>query len=285
MFKENNWLRTDHLVSPELSVFEVGYEDVVPRNPYKYEQLDYWLIHYIVAGEGLFFINDEVHSLKAGDGFVIPAFTDNNYYPLAGNPWSYRWIGVRGTGCEVVFAAAGFDPHRHTFHHPDIKSLSALFANSYAMFESNQLYGALGSFYQVISLLQHDYLAYGRLEATAEQQLVYRAVDYIEANYANPDLRIAAVADQVQVERSYLYKLFMKTLAIGPKDYLLQYRLNQATHLLRHSELTIAGVAARCGFTGYSQFSKAFSKVRHVSPSAFRKHYADSMEPIRKDWN
>lgn len=285
MFKENNWLRTDHLVSPELSVFEVGYEDVVPRSPYKYEQLDYWLIHYVVAGEGLFFINDEVHSLVAGDGFVIPPFTDNNYYPLVGNPWSYRWIGVRGSGCEAAFAAAGFGPHRHTYHHPDIKPLATLFAQSYAAFEADQLYGALGSFYQVISLLQHDWQERNRLETTAEQRLVYAAVDYIQANYVDPELRITAVADAVQIQRSYLYKLFMKTLAIGPKEYLMQYRLNQATHLLRHSELSIAGVAGQCGFTGYSQFSKAFSKFRHVSPSAFRKRYADTMAPIRTGWN
>lgn len=285
MFKENNWLRTDHLVGSELSVFEVGFEDVMPRSPYKYEQLDYWLIHYVVAGEGLFFINDEVHQLTAGDGFVIPPFTDNNYYPLVGNPWSYRWIGVRGSGAEAAFSAAGINSRNHIYHHPDIKPLASLFAKTYEYFEADHFYGALGSFYEIISTLQRDFEERSRLETTADQRLVYHAVDYIKAHYADADLRINEVAEAVQIERTYLYKLFMKNLAIAPKDYLMQYRMNQATHLLRHSELSIAAIATRCGFGSYSQFSRAFSKLRHVSPSAFRKRFTNAITPINTGWN
>lgn len=72
---------TDLKPSTELYIFECGFEHCTPRDPYQYEQIDYYLIHYIIKGEGSFFIKDKVYTLKSGDGFVIPPGTDSNYYP------------------------------------------------------------------------------------------------------------------------------------------------------------------------------------------------------------
>lgn len=285
MFKENNWLRTEKIISSEASIFEVGYEDVSPRSPYQYEQLDYWLIHFIVGGEGLFFINNEVHQLGRGDGFVIPPHTDNNYYPLVGNPWSYRWIGVRGTACEQIFRTAGFHHQHFTYHQEDIITLDKLFAQCYDDFESDHLYGAMGDFYQVINTLQYTHEEHVRREITGDQRIVREATDYIRANYRNPSLRISQVAEKVQVERSYLYKLFMQNLTLSPKAYLIQHRINAAANLLIHSQLSISEIAIQSGFTNYNQFSKTFSQYREVTPRAFRKRYASEMNPLHHTWN
>lgn len=272
MFKENKWLRTEKQISDELSIFEVGYEDVHPRSPYQYEQLDYYLIHFIVQGEGLFFINDELHQLSPGDGFMIPPLTDNNYYPLVGNPWSYRWIGVRGTAADKVFEAAGLGTDTFVYHHDDIQQFDHLFADVYTYFSNDHPYGALGRFYEIINLLETDKNQRNRLEVNCYQQYVLDATAIMHQHYQESDLHVNDIATTIQVERTYLYKLFRHYLGISPKEYLIQYRLNQATHLLRQTDLTIAQIAGQTGFSDYSQFSKIFSKYRHTSPSEFRKH-------------
>lgn len=281
MFKENKWLRTDHLISPELSIFEVGYEDVHPRAPYQYEQLDYYLLHFIVQGEGLFFINDELHQLSSGDGFMIPPHTDNNYYPLVGNPWSYRWIGIRGTAAATVLAAAGLGNGTYTYHHADVPQFDQLFANVYQDFATDHLYGALGQFYELINLLAIDHEQTSRMDVSLHQQFVLDAADIIQQRFQEPDLRIQDIAADIQIERTYLYKLFRHYLGIAPKDYLIQYRLNHATQLLRHTTLPINQVAVQSGFTDYSQFSKTFSRYRHLSPSEFRKQTTVPLTPTR----
>jgi len=283
MFKENKWLRTDKVISEELSIFEVGYEDVHPRAPYQYDQLDYYLIHFIVQGEGLFFINDELHQLSRGDGFMIPPHTDNNYYPLVGNPWSYRWIGVRGSAADKIFKAAGLGTGNFVYHHENIRQLDQLFAGVYDYFANDHLYGALGRFYEIINLLGIDHDQRNRLDVNCYQQYVLDATAIMHQHYQESDLRVSDIATTVQVERTYLYKLFMHYLGISPKDYLIQYRLNQATHLLRHSSLSIAQIANQTGFSDYSQFSKMFSKYRHVSPSEFRKQF-DTEQLAPQNW-
>ncbi|MGK4179994.1 AraC family transcriptional regulator [Lapidilactobacillus dextrinicus] len=284
MFKENKWLRTDNLISDELSIFEVGYEDVRTRAPYQYEQLDYYLIHFIVHGEGLFSIENETHQLGRGDGFVIPPYTNNNYYPLAGNPWSYRWIGVRGTAAKKIFKNIGLGSGTYVYHHDDVHQLDQLFADVFDFFANDHLYGSLGKFYEIVSLLTDDYHQRSRVETTPEQQYMIEAVKIIQSQYTDPNLQIGQIAEIIKIERSYLYKIFMRHLAISPKTYLLQYRINQSTQLLLSSNLSIAEIATQTGFSNYSQFSKSFSKYRHISPTAFRKQFiSDEIVPF-KTW-
>ncbi len=271
MFKENKWLRTDQFVSSELSVFEVGYEDVHPRAPYQYEQLDYYLLHFIVQGEGLFFINNEIHQLSRGQGFLIPPYTDNNYYPLVGNPWSYRWIGVRGSGAKAIFEKAGLGKTNFIYQHEDIRQMDQLFAAAYDYFSRDHLYGALGKFYEIVSALIDDYQQETRLGLSPNQQYVIDAVEILKSEYTDSTLRIDTVAERVKVERTYLYRIFMRYLGVSPKSYLIQLRINQAIELLRNTNDAIGDIAIKVGFSSYVQFAKAFQKARQMSPSVFRK--------------
>ena len=101
--------------SNELYIYECGFEHCKPRDPYQYEQIDYYLIHYILDGEGLFFMDGKTYHLKKGDGFFIPPFTDNNYYPIAENPWVYRWIGINGTRAKELLNIWGFKDGNYLF--------------------------------------------------------------------------------------------------------------------------------------------------------------------------
>lgn len=282
MFKENKWLRTDQFVSSELSVFEVGYEDVHPRAPYQYEQLDYYLLHFIVQGEGLFFINNEIHQLSRGQGFLIPPYTDNNYYPLVGNPWSYRWIGVRGSGSKAIFEKAGLGKTNFIYQHEDIRQMDQLFAAAYDYFSRDHLYGALGKFYEIVSALIDDYQQETRLGLSPNQQYVIDAVEILKTEYTDSTLRIDTVAERVKVERTYLYRIFMRYLGVSPKSYLIQLRINQAIELLRNTNDAIGDIAIKVGFSSYVQFAKAFQKARQMSPSAFRKAISNGELSPRK---
>ena len=83
-------------ISEDFHLYECGYEECKPTKPYEFVPIDYWVIHYCIAGEGIFQIEDKQNHIKAGDIFMIPPYTKNKYYPLPENPWSYHWIGLRG---------------------------------------------------------------------------------------------------------------------------------------------------------------------------------------------
>ena len=54
-------------------------------------------------------------------------------------------------------------------------------------------------------------------------------------------LTIQWLADQVRVDRTYLYRLFKEEVGICPKEYLTQYRIRMATVMLSTTNQSIKG--------------------------------------------
>lgn len=282
-YRENNWLRTQIFPSKELSIFEVGYEHVKPREPYQYQPLDYYLIHFITEGDGIFIINDEVHQLSAGEGFFIPPHTVNNYFPLESNPWSYYWIGVKGSKAREIFSHARLGKNKFTYKFNDIDLLKSLFQRCYDYFDQKEWLGSIGVFYEIITLINRqtqDELSFSQ----PEQTYIEDAIKYIKNNYANSSLTIRKIAELEKIDRTYLSRLFQRHLTISPRKFLIQYRLNVAADLLIHSSYSISDIAIKCGFSDYTQFSKTFSKNRHISPSNFRKEFRNGHFEPQSNW-
>lgn len=65
-------------ISEDFHLYECGYEECKPTKPYEFVPIDYWVIHYCIAGEGIFQIEDKQNHIKAGDIFMIPPYTKIN---------------------------------------------------------------------------------------------------------------------------------------------------------------------------------------------------------------
>jgi AraC-like DNA-binding protein/mannose-6-phosphate isomerase-like protein (cupin superfamily) len=100
--------------------------------------------------------------------------------------------------------------------------------------------------------------------------LVERSLGFIHAHYAR-DFGIDDLAGEVAVSPSYLFRLFKKTLRVTPMHYRNIVRVDKAKLLLADQSLTVDEVAERVGFTDPKYFSRLFSHLVGVSPSAYRK--------------
>ncbi|WP_182199918.1 AraC family transcriptional regulator [Paraliobacillus salinarum] len=271
--------QTEEALNQEFYVYECGYEDVKPRDPYQYEPIDYYLIHYIEEGEGLFFINDEVHHLGEKEGFIIPPNTKNNYYPLVGNPWSYRWIGFKGTRCQELFQKCGFLKNSNTgtgnyiYRFDDIEKLSTIFKNVYEYSDNQMPYAALGESYHLINVLIEQHEADLRYKVTNAENYIQQAIDITIKRFNDPNFSIEVLTSELQIERSYLFRLFKKYLNISPKNYLIQARIKKSTELLRRSSSSVEEIAYLVGFNNPSHFSRQFSKYKGISPSKYRSQF------------
>ena len=103
-----------------------------------------------------------------------------------------------------------------------------------------------------------------------KNEIVRRTVGVIRSNYFEK-LTIQWLADQVRVDRTYLYRLFKKEVGICPKEYLTQYRIRMATVMLSTTNQSIKEISYACGFTDTSLFSICFKKYLGFTPQQFRK--------------
>lgn len=258
--------------SNELYIFECGYEHCAPREPYQYEQIDYYLIHYILKGEGLFFMDGKCHHLKAGDGFFIPPNTDNNYYPLENDPWVYRWIGINGFKAKELLSICGFKNDNYIFHYSKDDKLDNYFKMIYESCSENKLYKALGYLYQTLSLLMEDHYESELTNVPPYQEYVSKAIGFIKNNY-NKNITVSDVSDYLNIDRSYFYKIFKLSMMITPQQYIIEYKIEKSCALLRKSSYSIKEISDLIGFSSQSYFSKIFKRTLNMAPIEYRKMF------------
>ena len=93
---------------------------------------------------------------------------------------------------------------------------------------------------------------------------------YVQDHLAD-DLSVRTLARTVGMSEFHFAHAFRATTGLPPHRYVLEQRLGHAKSLLRDSELPLADIAARVGFSSQSHFSVAFHRHAGITPREFRK--------------
>lgn len=96
-----------------------------------------------------------------------------------------------------------------------------------------------------------------------------RARDLADRRYAEP-LDLAALAAAAGCSRHHFLRSFAAAYGETPGRYLTRRRVERATDLLRCTTLTVTEVCMLVGFTSLSSFTRRFTALVGVSPSAYR---------------
>lgn len=109
-------------------------------------------------------------------------------------------------------------------------------------------------------------------EGGHEEQLSYaeRAVQMIQRYYAE-DISLQSVASQINVNPSYLSRVFKQEKGENFISYLTRVRIERAKVFLESRKYKVYEVADKVGYHNYTYFSKIFKKIVGVSPEEFRR--------------
>lgn len=95
------------------------------------------------------------------------------------------------------------------------------------------------------------------------------AVAFIVDHLTDPELTVQAVADAVHLSPRQLARVFGEH-GVSPSRYITDTRMRRAARLLAAGEHTVQEVAAMCGYSSVSHFSRTFTAHSTQSPSAYR---------------
>ena len=118
---------------------------------------------------------------------------------------------------------------------------------------------------------QSQYSAPLRLQA-AQTPSVRELVAWAAEHPAN-DLSVPALAQRVGKSPRHLSRVFRKELGVGPGEAIEQLRLEAARRALQQSRAGLKEIADRCGFSSAEVLRRAFLRVLHVTPSAYRARF------------
>ena len=99
-------------------------------------------------------------------------------------------------------------------------------------------------------------------------------VGFLQQNYGS-DVSLLDVARHAGMSTSYLCRLFKKELGTTVNAFLTRIRIDQSKKLLE-TDMDIAEIAERCGFSDQSYFTKVFRQTEGMTPLKYRKNSQNS---------
>ncbi|MDT2834914.1 response regulator [Vagococcus carniphilus] len=105
--------------------------------------------------------------------------------------------------------------------------------------------------------------------------LCVSAINTIEEHYANKDLNLTSVANDLFVDNSYLSKQMKKFTGKSFNDYLTHYRIKKAKELLSQTSIryTIQEIGERVGYPNQHYFSRLFKQQTQLTPTQYRDQF------------
>lgn len=241
----------DHDICPDDSAF---------LNPVHYHDL--YEIYFITEGTCDYFIDNRSYHLLPGDLVLIPeGVIHNTVYHNTGHA---RML----INCSGRYIPAAVRPKFYLYRNPEtVERLHEIFRTieQEYRFPDRLSEDAIHCHMQLLFFLiaRHTNTCPPVEEAN---ETVARAAAYLQKNFAS-DVSLPKIAAMAAVSPEHFSRLFKKETGFGFREYLNLLRLQKAEQLLKQSPgLSVAWIAAECGFADSNYFSVKFKKMYGVSP-------------------
>ncbi len=234
-----------------------GREACKPSHRFGPAARNFWLLHYIVDGEGVYRTERGEYRLGASQVFVIRPGELVYYEADVENPWTYIWVGFESTVAmpEIL--------QKDTFALPQAKALFESLPRTKAMMAGKEAY-LCGKIWELLWILSSGPKTAGRKELYIQQ-----AKNYIESEYMT-GITVNELAARLGLDRSYFSNLFKEAEGKTPQHYLCEVRMRQAALQLMEQRYTVTETAISVGYSDVFAFSRMFRRHFGMPPSQYR---------------
>lgn len=101
---------------PDLTVLFSGEGKPVPGHKMGPSVHDYYLIHTVIDGKGIFQSGSNSQVCGTGDTFVIFPGVLFSYQADMEQPWTYVWVALQGEAVQQLFKEVGITPDKPLIH-------------------------------------------------------------------------------------------------------------------------------------------------------------------------
>lgn len=122
-----------------------------------------------------------------------------------------------------------------------------------------------------------SYLCMERMVTLRQQELPVQIDEYIQAHFTE-NLDAMQLAKHFGIGKTQLYEIARQNYGIGIAAHIRNLRIEKARRLLsEQSGLTLAEIAAECGFEDYNYFITVFKRMTGVPPKAYANSIGKSL--------
>lgn len=273
---------------PEVENHSFFYIDqrVEPSLEAKLHCHDAWELYYVIRGHGNRMAGDTLQPFTAGDVALIP--------PSMLHRWEYAVDDVDKDGC-VRYLMVAFNHllvKRCIEVFPELRNrlTGVIFPTSALKFGTKSSYiirnmlskmnaldelGRLSIMFRLLPVIftasDHTF-AGSPMRIERDVRRMQQICAYVMKHYVH-SIALDDIAAEVGMNRSAFCSYFKKCKGITFSQFVVQYRLNTACELLKHSQKSISEICYLVGFNDLPHFIRVFRKNIGMSPSQYRKQF------------
>ena len=237
-------------------------------------------LFYVYAGEGEYMVDNRRYPIRAGDIVVCNAGVLHGEEPsLVRQIHSYS-VAITNVQFEGLPPNCLTDSNTRPVvscgqlagHVGQLMQL--LYMLSADMAHLNELCSSLAC--SVLLLAQALLRSRDRNAAIDEQEqpsvLAHRVRQYLDEHH-NEQLTLREAAERLHISEYYLAHVFKQEFGLPPMQYVMKRRIGEAQELLMNTDLPIAEVADRLGYSSVCHFNAMFKKNVGLPPGKFRQSF------------
>ena len=259
----------------DIVIFHSGFSSTLPNYSYGKDTRDYYLIHYITKGKGIYQTENCKYELKEGDGFLILPKSTIVHTADKNSPWDVCWVAFFGRKDEQLLQTAGLDHNHLIFHYNTDDFLENCIKNIYneSRTTKNLLYinayfymflGKLAEQRQKEKQQASEVIPFNRFED---------AMIYIRRNIRH-QISVNTLANYMRLDPSQVYRIFKKNTGKSPQQIISIMKIEKACSFLSKTDLRISEISEWLGYEYSSHFCKHFKSLMNMSPSEYRALHA-----------
>ena len=100
---------------------------------------------------------------------------------------------------------------------------------------------------------------------------IRQCMDYIQ-RHLHEEIYLEDIAEEVHRIPSYVSVQFKKITGFSLKTYINNLKIEEAKHLLLHSDLNLLDISTTLAFSSQGYFSSVFKNSLGITPSEYRKN-------------
>lgn len=187
--------------------------------------------------------------------------------------WDAYWIEVDPSAVLPLLAEAGITPENPLRTFRSFVSLADAFRDAFEVARTEprgETYRIEAAAHRIVAETIAAWRSNTSIVTEAAKLSAERLREVILSDLSSP-LSIREASDAVGMSQSRLRAVFKQSTGLSPKSYQQRARFLKVLDLLRMTNLSVAAIAEKVGFSDPYSFSHRFHKVVGCSPSAYRK--------------
>jgi AraC-like DNA-binding protein len=227
-----------------------------------------YVFEYVIKGRGTLSVNGQTSEPEAGDIYIVPAFSEHEYYSSAKDPWEKIWFNTEGSLVENLISAYKLKG----VHLVKDLNLHKLFLRGY---ETAKEFPESAN--ESVSLIIHEIIMKIAAKIKGDKETPHspegmKLKNYLDLHF-NDELNLKTMAKLINKSPSQTIRIFKKEYGSSPYQYHLERKIDSAKMLLCNSAISVKETAFRLGFKDEYYFSNIFKKKTGLAPGLYRKKH------------